>query len=476
MKVRLSSRSDSYKWTHFLQNRPGTKYISSYIEARGVEKGRNWKRTVMAGATYYLREYMSEPLVKKGDIERLERRMAKHGVSYNVEGWKHILDKHGGYAPVEIQAIPEGEVVPLRTPLVQLVNTDPAVPWIGGWLETQLLRAIWYPTTVATLSFHIKLIIARYMMETAGHTDGIDFKLHDFGARGCSSSETAQIGGAAHLFNFKGTDTFEAVEMLEEYYSEDMAGFSVDAAEHSTITSFGGKEHEQQAYEHIIKAFGRDNKLFSIVSDSYDLFGAINNIYGGPLKAQIQDLGKRGAKLVVRPDSGDPVTIVTDTILALMDKFGYTVNQKGFKVLPSYLGVLQGDGINEQSIEAILSYMKQNGLSAENIVFGMGGQLLQGVNRDTLKFAMKASAAKNETFNNGEWYDVVKAPKTDAGKASFGGRHAVLKFHDFGTYYQTVKEEEVLGRNNILLPIYKDGKILKLETLADIRQRVAEAL
>lgn len=482
VKLKPNTRADSYKWGHFRQIRPGTQYISSYIESRGVEVGRQWNSHVVAGMTYYLNEYMRKPLVTDKAITRLARRMETHGVSFDEAGWRHIVNKHGGYAPVCIQAIAEGSVVPLKTPIVQIVNTDPAVPAIGPWLETQLLRSIWYPSTVATQSFHIKRIIRSYMQSTAGHEEGLDFKLHDFGARGVSSSESAQIGGVAHLFNFKGSDNFEAIEMAEEIYMEEMAGFSVDAAEHSTVTSFGGEQYEVEAYQHVLNQFGIGNKIFSVVSDSYDIYNAIDNIYGKQLKEQVEALGPKGAKLVVRPDSGDPVIVVIDVINKLMDKFGYTLNSKGYKVLPPYLGVLQGDGINETSIRQILAQMKIARLSAENVVFGMGGALLQGVNRDTLKFAMKASAAKGHTFNNGDWYDITKNPRTDPTKRSKGGRHAVIKSSDFADYYTTIPESQYLqeyknnGFTNCLEDVYKNGEILKTYTLEQIRTRIDEAL
>lgn len=484
MRIASEARVDSYKNGHHLQRRKGTAFVSSYIEARGVEPGRNWKETVFAGMDGYLKEYMDKPIVTRKGLERMTKRVAMHGTSYNVPMWEYILDKYDGFAPVRIQALPEGSVVPLRTPLVQVVNEDPQCEALGSWLETQMLRAIWYPTTVATLSFHVKRIIAHYMDMTAGHRDGLDFKLHDFGARGVSSSESAQIGGAAHLMNFMGTDTFEALEYLSELYDEEaIFGYSVDAAEHSTVTSFGGPEYELEAYEHQLDTFGSTpNKLFSVVSDSYDHYGACRDLFGDKLKARIVKMGEIGSKLVIRPDSGDPVIVVVDTLDILGQQFGFTINQKGYKVLPPYIGVLQGDGINETSIRQILSQMMISGWSAENIVFGMGGQLLQGVNRDTLKFAMKASAAMNPWFRDGDWYDIIKSPKTDSGKKSFGGRLAVVKS---GDEYKMLPENQLGLMNighplipNLLETVYSDTKIRRNNygKFQEIRTRVNAAL
>jgi nicotinamide phosphoribosyltransferase len=474
MKLRQSSSADSYKYSHIFQYRPGTQYVSSYIESRGCD--RNWKDMVFAGIQYHLHEYLSQPLITAEGLRRLEQRVPQHGVSFKYDAWKYILDKHNGMAPLHVQALPEGLVVPLGTPLVQVVNTDPNCAWVSSFIETALLRSIWYMSTVATQSFQIKRIIRDYLVQTSGRSDGLDFKLHDFGARGVSSSESAQIGGAAHLFNFLGSDTFEAIEMIDAYYAEEMAGLSINAAEHATVTSWGGPEFEEQAYKHLIEEFGKEGSIFAIVSDSYDLFNAINKLYGGNLKAQIIALGDKNSKLVVRPDSGDPATIVSDTIEALMSTFGYTENQQGYKVLPPYLGVIQGDGINETSIKSILATMKMKGLSAENIAFGMGGQLLQGVNRDTLKFAMKANEATNAVFNDGKPYPVFKQPKTDAGKASKKGRQAVLKFNDFAEYIAVIPEVDLEGRTNLLETVYLNGEVKRLDTLANIRERVKAGL
>lgn len=474
MQINNIFKVDSYKFGHYLQYRPGTQYVSSYIEARGVEDGRNWDKVVVAGTANLVETLFLPRFCDDTDVEELRDLVGEHGPSFNYEGFMRLRHKHNGFLPVKVEALPEGTVVPLGTPILQVVNTDPEFYWLTSYLETQILRAIWYPSTVATNSFFIKKTIKQYMMETAGHIEGLDFKLHDFGSRGVSSGESAAIGGLGHLFSFQGTDTFEAIILARHLYPNTaMPAFSVDAAEHSTVTSFG-REYETEAYRHLINKFGTKDKIFSIVSDSYNLWDAIENKYGIELKGEIEALKDKNAKLVVRPDSGDPTTVPVMVIQRLMDKFGYTINQKGYKVLPSYLGVLQGDGINHNSITTILENMKQAGLSAENIVFGMGGELLQKVNRDSLKFAMKASAAKNETFNNGEWYDVVKDPATDSGKRSKGGRLAVV--YENGTYV-TKKEQEV-SDNNLLKCIYDGpaGYMRNLESLDNIRARVNAAL
>lgn len=470
------AKTDSYKWSHFYQRPSDLEFVSSYIESRGVEDGRDWEQMVVAGIPYLLETFVTRPLVTRESLDRMKKRVPAHGVSFNEQGWEDLLRIHGGYAPVHVQALEEGSVVPLKTPILQLVNTDRRFNWLGSWLETHYLRSTWYPSTVATQSFHIKRLIKKYMEETAGHTNGLDFMLHDFGSRGVSSSESAMLGGLAHMYSFMGSDTFEAVELAERLYGEPMAAYSVDSAEHSTITSFGGPEFELEAYEHLLDSnANRENAIVSVVSDSYDLWNAIDNLWGDRLKAKVDALAARGNRLVVRPDSGDPLTVPVKAVQRLMDRFGYTVNAKGYKVLPAHVRVLQGDGINEQSIKAILENAKYNGISAENFVFGMGGALLQKVDRDTLKFAMKASAAKKR---NGQWYDVYKDPVDDKGKQSKRGRQAVV-FDQKDGLIKTIREGDIT-RDNRYDMLFKDiaynGQSTYTTSLPAIRARINAAL
>lgn len=321
------------------------------------------------------------------------------------------------------------------------------------------------PTTVATNSWSIKQIIKKALEETSDNTDSLDFKLHDFGARGVSSSESASIGGLAHLVNFKGTDTVESLVYAKRYYNEPMAGFSVPAAEHSSITSWG-KEGELDAYRNMLEQF-KGSAIIAVVSDSYDIFNADENMWGGELKDEVI---QSGSTLVVRPDSGDPASVVCKVALLLDSKFGSTINAKGYKVLNN-VRILQGDGITEKSIIGILSALRGYNFSAENVVFGLGGGLLQKVDRDTNQFAMKASAAKVD----GNWVDVFKDPITDKGKSSKKG---IIQL-----YRQDVTDKYITGTVDMLnrepsaIPmfenVYLNGELKKEYSLEDIRSRAA---
>ncbi|WP_444928720.1 nicotinate phosphoribosyltransferase [Microbulbifer sp. SSSA002] len=447
---------DSYKTSHYLQYPEGTQYVSSYIESRGGQ----FKEAVFFGLQAFIKQYLTTPITAE-HIDEAEELCLAHGLPFNREGWEYILQEHRGYLPIEIQAVAEGSVIPTKNVLAQVVNTDPLCFWLTSYIETALLRAVWYPTTVATQSWEAKKVIQRYLLETAENLESLPFKLHDFGARGASSEETAAIGGLAHLVNFQGTDTIAAVLAGRRYYAAPMAGFSIPAAEHSTMTSWG-REQEANAYENMLAQFGGDNRLVAVVSDSYDLWSAIEDIWGGELKDKVEN---NGGTLVIRPDSGDPVDIVTQTIERLMRIFGASINSKGYRVLPDFIRVIQGDGISLHTIEAILSAMKVRKQSAENISFGMGGELLQKVNRDTMKFAMKASAVRV----NGLWRDVYKDPATDSGKRSKKGRLALVYRQD-GTPY-TIREQDIGDRTNLLETVYRNGQLLIEQNLEAIRAR-----
>ena len=455
MKSNLVLNVDSYKTSHYLQYPPGATTVSSYIESRGGA----FDYTVFFGLQMFIKEYLQKPITRD-NVEEAATLLPAHGVPFNRDGWQHILDAHGGYLPLEIEAVPEGTVLPVSNVLVQVRNTDPKCPWLTSYAETSLLRAVWYPTTVATRSLACRRTIGAALEKTADSSSGLEFKLHDFGARGASSLETAAIGAAAHLLNFRGTDTLSGILALREFYGADMPAFSIPAAEHSTITCWG-RDREAEAYGNMLAQFAGKGRVVAVVSDSYDLFRAIDEIWGGQLRERVVT---SGGTLVIRPDSGDPVTIVCESLERLMARFGHRTNAKGYRVLPDYVRLIQGDGVSPAAIARILDEMAARGFSADNVAFGMGGELLQNVNRDTLKFAMKASAIEID----GRWSDVYKDPVTDRGKRSKRGRLALVR--DGG--WRTVRKETVDARDNALRAVYRNGELLVDEPFDTIRARV----
>ena len=448
---------DSYKVSHYLQYPDHTEYTSCYIESRGPSKD-GFTRVLFFGLQMFIKEYLLKPISQE-DIDEAAYVFEGHGEPFNKEGWEYILNEHQGFLPLEIEAIPEGTLIGVKNVLVQVKNTDPKCYWLPGYIETALLRAVWYPTTVATNSYKCKQLIKAYLEQTSDSIDGLPFKLHDFGGRGVSSEESAGIGGLAHLVNFMGTDTVSALVAGRRYYDADIAGFSIPAAEHSTITSW---EYEGSAYANMIKKFGGEGKTFAVVTDSYDHFNAIQNIFGGDLHSQVSE---NEGMIVFRPDSGNPAEIVVETVKALARTFGSTINSKGYRVLPNNIRVIQGDGISYESIEEILSELDRNFLSTDNVAFGMGAELLQKCNRDTFRFAMKLSAIQV----NNKWRDVFKDPVTDPGKKSKRGRLAVVKTME--DRFVTVRVEDLKDNTNCLRSVYKDGELLVNENLDTIRKR-----
>ncbi|MEL0621151.1 nicotinate phosphoribosyltransferase [Psychrobacter proteolyticus] len=454
----LILNSDSYKTSHWVQYPSGSEYLSSYIEARKGDYD-----VVFFGLQAFIKEYLSTPITHQ-DIDEAEKVIQAHGLTFNRAGWEHLIEKHDGYLPLRIQAVPEGSIVPVSNVVCQVINTDPEFYWLPSYIETALLRAIWYPSTVASVSHYCKDIIRQALEKSADNTESLPFRLHDFGARGASSQETVALGSLAHLVNFAGTDSMTALIAASRWYqmSDDMPAFSIPAAEHSTMTAWG-RDGETAAFHNMIEQFGGKDKAFSVVSDSYDLWNAIDNIWGDALKDEVKNMG---GTLVIRPDSGEPTKVVREALERLAVKFGTTVNSKGYKVLPDYVRIIQGDGISSQSLSKIIDVVIKAGFSIENVTFGMGGGLLQQVNRDTMSWAMKSSAISID----GTWKDIYKDPVTSRSKRSKKGRLALVK--DDSGQLTTVKENEISDpTDNLLRDVYVDGKLLIEDSLTTIRER-----
>ena len=448
--------TDSYKASHWLQYPPGTSGAFFYVESRG---GR-YDRTLFFGLQAILKSQFAAP-VTHADVDEASDFFAGHGEPFNDAGWRRIVDVHGGRLPVRIRAVAEGTVVPVHNALMTIENTDPEAFWLPSYLETQLLR-LWYPTTVATISWQVKQALRMALEATSDDAAAeLPFKLHDFGARGVSSRQSAALGGLAHLVNFVGSDTVVAGLAGRAWYREPMAAVSIPAAEHSTMTSWG-RAGEADAFRNMVARFGKPGAIFSVVSDSYDLIHAVRDLWGGELRQAVID---SGATLVVRPDSGDPAAMVAETLTLLEASFGSTVNSKGYKVL-KHVRVIQGDGVNPVSIGEILTRIVGLGFSAENVAFGMGGGLLQQLDRDTQRFAMKCSAAQVA----GAWIPVSKNPVTDPGKRSRAGR-LMLQRNAAGDFRTVVEGEAGDGWTDALETVWENGALLRDQTFADVRAR-----
>ncbi len=448
--------ADAYKYAHHKFYYPGTTQIYSYLESRGGM----FNETIFFGLQYFLKEYLQGPAFTQQDLNEaddfLQQVFGRDDV-FDKSKFQYILDKYNGYLPVKIKAVAEGTAVPTRNVLMTIENTDPECYWLTNFLET-LLMQVWYPCTVATLSNQIRKVVTQFYSETAteGTEAGIDFVLNDFGFRGVSSVESAKIGGAAHLINFSGSDNLAGSGMAINYYNaQKIYGLSIPATEHSICTLLG-RDGELEIFKHVLRSF--PTGTIACVSDSFNIFKACREYWGGELKEEI--LNRQGT-LVIRPDSGDPIRTLLEIFKILFETFGFTTNSKGYKVLPPQVRVIQGDGVNYAEIINIYNALKANGISAENLVLGMGGALLQKVDRDTQKFALKCSSA----VIDGQEVAVEKSPTemdaqgniTPSFKKSKGGRLKLVKINGI---FKTVKEQEHIELADELHTVFENGKLL----------------
>ena len=475
MENNICLLTDSYKVTHHYFYPKGTEKIYSYLESR---VGAEFNKTIFYGLQYIIKKYLEGPIVTQEKIDEADKLIAAHigeGI-FNKEGWQYILDEHGGFLPIEIKAVAEGSPVDVGNALMTVENTDPNVPWLTNYLETILMQ-VWYPTTVATQDWETKQLLKYYLQRTGCSEKGLPFMLHGFGMRAATSYESCALADAAHLINFKGTDTVPALKFICEYYGKtltcrniqeiqenpsiDFPGYSVFATEHSIMTS-RGEAGEWDVVENIFKAC--PTGICSIVIDSYDYRRFINTCG----QRFYETIMNRDGKTVFRPDSGDPISTTLDVLELLDSHFGSTKNAAGFKVLNPKIGVLWGDGIDYNGVRDILFAMFNAGWAAENIVFGMGGHMVQsGLTRDTMRFAFKCSAQ----YYKGEWHDVWKHP-IDITKASKRGRLALLrvKGQDGNMFYKTIRDFELKNPgDNQLRCIFENGYMSHRVSFDDIK-------
>ncbi len=488
--------TDSYKVSHYLQYPPATTWTFGYLENRGVAlpgfdkakferlKGQfptiDFERAIFFGLQYIIKEYLTVSITKEmvDEAEELFGAHLKPGL-FNREGWMKVVTKHEGRIPMRIRAVREGSVVPVKNVLITAESTDPDLFWLPSWFETMLLR-VWYPSAVASLSNFQLQIIRHYMALTCDDFGKFPFMLHDFGGRGVTSAEAAGLGAAAHLLNSMGTDTIEGLVFARKYYAADkMPGFSIPAAEHSTITSWG-QTNETDAYRNMLKQFTQNKgDIVAIVSDSYDIENAVANLWGGTLRDEVIAAGGRGATIVIRPDSGDPVVLLPALLRSLADKFGATKNQKGYLVINHNVRMIQGDSVDLEGLPLMLQAITDAGFSVDNLAFGSGGALLQKLNRDTFKTAYKTSAV----ITDGKFVPVFKNPVTDPGKRSkqaiqdlvmIDGKYATIELSPKGgTSPQFALTPDAHSQLEV---VYENGKLTREQTFEEVRATIARAV
>lgn len=484
------SDTDSYKFTHPAQFPKGTKKMVSYIESRGGK----FDATVWVGLQAIIVDQLLKP-IKQKHIKNLLAFVEAHMMGNTDPGlelaFETVVSEYNGKLPIRIRAAKEGLVIPVKNVLAVVETTveDERIFPLTSYVEALLLR-VWSPTTVATESYEIKKLIFEFLKHTADDpSEEIDYKLHDFGSRGASSSMTAALAGFGHLVSFKGSDNTIANLLGKMVYQSDTAvddftdvpSVSIPASEHSTTTSHG-LDNEIQIVTQMFDAYAKPGAVFATVIDSRDWLRFVREIC--PL---FKDrLIASGATWVLRPDSGDAVKTPVKVVEELDKIFGHTKNSKGYKVLNN-VRVIQGDGIALNEVRKILEMLTAPMLkwSATNIAFGMGGGLLQKNDRDTQKFAMKCCAI----LNNGTWVDVYKDPavydpdtwELDESQSSFKkskqGRLELL-YNTQTHSYQTVTAEDLhsfkgsFGWEHALETVYEDGELIRVMTLDELRNNL----
>lgn len=461
MRKNIIRMADAYKYGHKEQLPITEGYMHSYVEGR---IGGRFDEAIVFGLQAFIKEYLSEPFNQQ-DIDEMDMIITSMGLDFNRKDWELILKDYGGRLPIEIRSLPEGSVVPAGVPQAFITNTDPRFPWLPAFMETAILRACWYPSTVASTSYDIKKELLRYAEETVGSTEFVDFQLHDFGARGVSSEESAQLGGMGHLLVFKGTDTVTAIPAAMEYYYATLpVGFSVPASEHSTMIAWG-QEDEFKAYQNMVDQFGKPGSIVSVVSDSYDIYKASTYWF-----SKYDEIKNIGCKVVIRPDSGDPVITLTNILRIAGDmlKDVIVINEKGYKELPPEFGILWGDGIDRAAISRILSALKGQGWASSNMVFGMGGGLLQRADRDVVNYACKSShiASADRTYIK----DISKTPMGDQTKKSKAGLFDVIEKD--GTFVVTEHKQY----NSAAKTVFRDGVEIGYNSWNEVVDRVQKTL
>jgi nicotinamide phosphoribosyltransferase len=466
MKYNICADTDFYKMTHWKQYPEGLTSIYSYCESRN---GAEFPSTVFAGLVPVLKDFLVGQVVSREKIEEAEEvtySMGGYKSYFNRDMWEHILNKHGGHLPIKIKALPEGTVVPPSVPLFTIESLDERCVPIVNHCET-LLMHVWGATTVASASRYIKEYQLDFAKKT-GTPELIPFMLHDFGFRGVSSWMSALYLGMAHLINYDGTDTNVASRGIKHYYDDNKYyGKSVWATEHSVATSFGPGAGEVNYVRHQLNN-SPDDSIVSLVGDSYDIFNFAKKVIGDACKEQIVN---RAGRVVVRPDSGDPLMVIPKLLDILSSKFGFTVNEKGYKVIHNNVGLLQGDGMDYKTIKDLYTHITSLGWSSDNLVVGSGGGLLQKWNRDTQRFAIKASHG----VLNGKEFDIYKDPVTaNSGSDTKVSKRGRLKVQRTPTGKCTILKSSDPGFESYhddLQTVFENGELIGSHSFADIRER-----
>jgi nicotinamide phosphoribosyltransferase len=473
------TQTDGYKLDHRRQYPAGTEKVYSNWTARG-SRIPEVDKVVFVGLQAAIQRRLMEDFEPffDADVDAIcaaYQNMLDKYLGPNDIGTDHIRALHDlGYLPLEFKALPEGTRVPLRVPMFTVENTHPDFFWLTNYFETILSNELWLPMTSATIAVRIRESMNKWAIATTGSTDGVGFLGHDFSMRGMAGAGAANLSGMGHLVAFTGTETVPVLQYVQDYYPFDgfLAG-TVPATEHSVMCA-GGDENERETFERLLNLY--PSGFLSVVSDTWDFWNVLTNI----IPSLHDRIMARDGRLVVRPDSGDPADIICGTrtlggdtpeergaIQLLWDTFGGTVNEQGFKVLDSHVGLIYGDAMNYDRIENINSRLAARAFATTNWVAGIGSYNYQYQTRDTFGFAMKAT----NVVINGVEKPIFKDPKTDSGtKRSLKGRIAVHRDHGELFAMDELTEGDPRYGSSLLTTVWKDGKFTKYIGFDEVRR------
>jgi len=475
--------TDGYKVDHRRQYPDKTTLVySNWTPRKSRIEGLD--EVVFFGLQYFIKKYIIHDFEeyffkqpKEEVIKKYSRRINNY-LGENQVGTKHIEDLHDlGYIPMVFKALPEGVSVPLRVPMFTMYNTIPEFFWLTNYFETLLSAVIWLPCNSATIAKEYRKVLDKYAGETSSVPEFVDWQAHDFSMRGMGGIEAAITSAAGHLLSFTGSDTIPVIDFFEDYYNansdDELIAGSVAATEHS-VMCMGTTEGECETFKRLVTEV-YPKGIVSIVSDTWDLWKVLTD-YLPRLK---EDIVAREGKVVIRPDSGDPVDIICGNpngkteqekkgvIELLWDVFGGTTNAKGYKELIPQIGAIYGDSITVARATQIAERLKEKGFASTNVVLGIGSFTYQYNTRDTFGFAMKATYGEVD----GEGRAIFKDPITDDGTKKSAKGLMKIDLVD-GVYHLTDDvswEEEKQGE---LKEVFRDGKLLVDQSLNDVRARV----
>lgn len=491
--------TDGYKSSHHKMYPKGTQLVFSNFTPRSVKYMPKQAQEIVVFGVQYTMMYINDLFKENFFSQKKElvcSQLQKHlnsylGTGYDITHFESLYDL--GYLPIDVRALEEGTVIEPKIPILTIHNTLPEFYWLTNFLETLISTTLWKPMHSASMSYAYNKLVKKYAKETDENNLSFTmFQCHDFSMRGMQSLESAIASGLGFLVSSSGTDTLPVLQASEYYYGTSDVAFSVPASEHAVMTAYG-KENEIDSFNRILDLY--PTGIVSMVSDQYDLWKVLTTFL-----PQLKDkIMSREGKAVFRPDSGDPADILCGlntrkdktfssdevkspaykgVIELLWEVFGGTTNEQGFKVLDSHVGAIYGDSITLDRVEEICDRLKEKGFASTNVVFGVGSYSMGYATRDNQGSAVKATYIEKEIKVSGRslgdrkevvGVEIFKEPVTDDGtKKSAKGLLAVFD----GNLKDQCTWEEVNSDRNELKPLFKDGKLLRLTTLTEVRQRL----